>query len=71
MAESAADIETAVNNLAEWNKIPGAELFQADKDLVFITDADGNIEATPLKVETQTAKAATIQAPKVDEEVTA
>lgn len=71
MADSAADIETAVNNLSAWNKIPGAELFQADKDLEFIVDKDGNIEATPLKVETQTAQAATIQAPKVEEEVTA
>ena len=60
MAETAADIETAVNNLAAWNQIPGAELFQADKDLVFITDADGNIEATPLKVVAETAQAATI-----------
>ena len=61
MAETAADIETAVNNLNAWNAIPGAELFQADKDLEFITDAEGNINATPLKIETTVAQPATIQ----------
>ena len=62
-AETAEQIEKCVANLQAFQAIPGAELFNVDKNLVFLTDEEGNILAEPLVVP-QVAQAAVIAAPK-------
>ncbi len=49
-ASSAEEIQAAVNNLNAFKAIPGAELFNVDKNLVFLTDDEDNIVAEPLVV---------------------
>lgn len=49
-ATSAEEIQAAVNNLEAFKAIPGADLFNVDKNLVFLTDEEGNIVAEPLVV---------------------
>lgn len=49
-ATSAEEIQAAVNNLNAFLAIPGADLFNVDKNLVFLTDEEGSIVAEPLVV---------------------
>jgi hypothetical protein len=60
-ATSAEEIEKAVENLNAFKAIPGAALFNVDKNLVFLTDGEGNIVAERL-AEPVLAQPATIAA---------
>jgi hypothetical protein len=60
-ASSAEDIKKAVANLEAFNAIPGAALFNVGKNLVFLTDNEGNIVAERLS-EPALAQPATIAA---------
>ena len=59
----------SVANLTAFKAIPGADLFNVDKNLVFLTDAEGNIEAERL-TEPVLAEPAKIAAPAANAETT-
>lgn len=48
IAKNTEDITTAIENINNFNAIPGAQLLRIDNDLEYFTDEDGNINATEL-----------------------